>query len=134
MRTQDQVDKFAGEARQVSGSSLSICSGGGLAVKGSLRGTSGGLHLDQAFFTGRIERQNVEAGAVVGILQAMLNGLEAFQRRYVDGVDGRTHEDDVGEVGIGCHLIDQQIFEISRIGEIEAFRDAERDPARDGMT
>lgn len=72
MRTQDQVDKFAGEARQVSGSSLSICSGGGLTVKGSLRGTSGGLHLDQAFFTGRIERQNVEAGAVVGILQAML--------------------------------------------------------------
>jgi hypothetical protein len=58
----------------------------------------------------------VEPGAHVG--EPMLDRLEALERRHVDRIHRRAHQDHVGEAGIGRHLSGEEILEVAGIGEV----------------
>ncbi len=67
--------------------------------------------------------RKVQANAHV--VEVMADGLEALERRHVDGIDRRAHQHDIGQPRVTGNLVGHQVFEIARIGEIEAFVDAD---------
>jgi hypothetical protein len=77
----------------------------------------------QAVHDGSLDLGQMERHAHVA--QALVQAFERFQRAQVNVVDGRAHQNHMAQVRVGGATFQHQIFQIPRIGEIEAFIDAQ---------
>ena len=77
----------------------------------------------QAYAKAAVKSEN--SLGLLNIAQAVIKRLQRFQCAKIDLIHGRTHQDHMPQRAVARDAFQDDVFEIARIGEIEAFVDAE---------